>query len=424
MKILHLSTNDLRGGASKSMYRLHRQFQDEGFTSEVGCFHKQSNDLTVTKLEWRYRFSTKVEVHLRQRRIEKRKQRFLSNRPKNVEMFSDFETTFPHGLLNPYLNEFDVINLHWINGFLDLKKFFRIVGAKVPVVWRLSDMNPLTGGCHYDMGCGRFAVGCGNCPQLSDSGRNDFSKVAFERQRKVFELLSDRSIFFILQSQWMGKLLEDHPFLSKFPKAIIPNGIDVNLFDEAESLDLGNDSRNDKIKLLMVAGALSDRRKGGAILSDALSRLPSEVKQKIHLLSVGVGECSIEDPLIQCSFLGKIDNYQKLASVFKATDVVLIPSLQDNLPSSVLEAMAGKSAIIASNVGGIPDMIRDGIDGVLYPAESADSLALAICDIVSSPQKRESMQLSAYDRVRREFTLSQQSLKYIELYRRLIQERK
>lgn len=421
MRVLHLSTNDLRGGASKSMYRLHRQLIEAGVDSRVASFHKQSQDPTVTKIEWADRLDTKIEVRLRQKWLKRRKERYLSNRPAGTEMFSDYETTFPHRLLEPHLQGVDVINLHWVNGFIDLKPFFNKVAGRIPVVWRLSDMNPLTGGCHYDMECGKFLRGCGHCPQLASSGASDFSKRAFERQRKVFEKLESNDLYFVLQSQWMEKLLGEHPYLARFPRKVIPNGIDAGKFDpHRREIVLPQVGQDGKIKLLMVAGAIEDPRKGGAILKSALEQLNEATRQKLHVLSVGVGECSFEIKGLSHTHLGKLEDYQQLADVYNFADIVVVPSLQDNLPSSILEAMAGRCCIIASNVGGIPDLVENDVQALLYPPKDVNLLTRAIETLVADAAMRNRMVESAQQRVISEFSIKTQAARFVECYQEAV----
>jgi glycosyltransferase involved in cell wall biosynthesis len=415
MRVLHLSTNDLRGGASKSMYRLHRGLLAEGVESKVGCFYKQSEDASVIKLDWRSQLTTKIEYRLREYRVRARKKRFLDERPEGAEMFSDWLTPLPHSLLKPHIAQADIVNLHWVNAFVDIREFFRILAGKVPVIWRLSDMNPFTGGCHYDQECGRFLNGCGCCPQLNSSSPNDLSARIFERNRKVFDALETRAVRFVLQSHWMARCLESHPFLSRFARTVIPNGIDSSVFEAAEKAGSGIPETG-KVNVLIVAGSLNDRRKGGAAFIKALKLLDGNLLNRIHLVSVGVHDLKPGLPSLSYTSVGKVENYHHLATIYAASDVVVVPSLQDNLPSSVLEAMAAGCGIIASDVGGIPDMVRNEKEALLFKPSDPASIAQAMKEMVLNVPLRSALAHAAKLRVKEHFSLRTQVAAYREYY--------
>ncbi len=83
-------------------------------------------------------------------------------RPSGCEAFSDDRTVYGSAV-SEQLTSYDVINLHWIAGFVDYRTFFAMIPQKMPVVWTLHDMNAFTGGCHYNDGCDRFTAQCGAC---------------------------------------------------------------------------------------------------------------------------------------------------------------------------------------------------------------------------------------------------------------------
>ena len=99
----------------------------------------------------------------------------------NGQFFSDDRSQYG-GSESERLPPHDVINLHWTAGFVDQPALFRRPPANTPVVITMHDMNPFTGGCHYDMGCGRFTGKCGQCPQLGSTSDGDFSRRIWNRK--------------------------------------------------------------------------------------------------------------------------------------------------------------------------------------------------------------------------------------------------
>src|SRR4051794_32997950 len=158
MRILHLSATDVAGGAARATYRLHTGLKRLGHDSRMLVGKKWSEDAAVDGLQPPRDLVSRVKRRLRRRRIEADFARYLPTRPAGLEPFSDDRTEHGPAILRQLqqLLPAHVINLHWVAGFLDHESFFDGVPRDVPLVWRLADMAPCTGGCHYDEGCGRF----------------------------------------------------------------------------------------------------------------------------------------------------------------------------------------------------------------------------------------------------------------------------
>src|SRR4051794_6267539 len=168
MTIVHLSTSDSGGGAARAAFRLHTGLRRLGHESRMLVAEKKSFDPTVTKVSSPKDLSARIRRSLRRKKLQADHAEY-AKRPSGQELFSDDRTEYldqPAVQLPPC----DVVNLHWVAGLLDYEQFFPKLPPnlppKLPIVWRLADMNPLTGGCHYDGGCGRFTGKCGACPQL------------------------------------------------------------------------------------------------------------------------------------------------------------------------------------------------------------------------------------------------------------------
>ena len=289
----------------------------------------------------------------------------------------------------------DVITLHWVAGFVDYQAFFSALPQGTTVVWRLADMNVITGGCHYDDGCGKFLDGCGQCPQLGSSDPLDLSKRIWERKRLTFHSLNPSRLHVIANNNWIADQSRKSPLLGRFPVTVIPNMIDTDVFaprDQYFARDVLRVPKDARI-LLFAADSATNKRKGFAFLAEALEGL-SEVRN-IFLLSVGGGK-PILNSRIQHMHLGHISNDRFLSLIYSAADVFVIPSLQESFGNTVLEAMACGTPVLATPRGAVPEVVIDGRTGFI----AADLNELA--DAVS--RLGEIDRVACRDHVEREFS--------------------
>lgn len=412
LKVVHINTYDTSGGAALATYRLHKGLCRLGIDSSMLVAHRASKDPSVIAFSPSRSFVERLRYRVRENRIPKSFSRYVPTRPHGFERFSDDRT--PYGSELPrHLPPCDIINLHWISRFLDYREFFTSAPRNVPIFWRLSDMNPLTGGCHFDDGCGRFGTGCGNCPQLGSTDANDLSHQVWQRKLEAFRNLEPHRLHIIPLNNWMAETVRQSPLLGKFPVTIIPNGVDTEVFaprDTRVARDLFGVPQNARV-VLFGAEVINNRRKGFHLLTQALSALPKD----IFLLSVGLNAPQIQTALPHLH-LGHIADDRLLSLAYNAADVYVIPSLQDNQPNTVLEAMACGTPVVGFDAGGIPDMVRTGKTGLLVPVGNIDALRTAIIELLHSETRLE-MASVCRRIVMEEYTRELQVSRYAELYR-------
>ncbi|MGA1840854.1 MAG: glycosyltransferase [bacterium] len=339
-------------------------------------------------------------------------------RPDGCEPFTDDRSEYGASLWKK-LYSADIINLHWVSGFIDYFSFFETISDKVPVVWTFHDMNAFTGGCHYDFDCGKFISGCGACPQLGSNKNSDISRQIWQRKHKIFKGLNPHSLTIVAPSKWLLSKVRESPLLGRFKIVHIPYGLDVKVFmprNRHVARDLF-DIPHDKKILLFLADDVSNHRKGFKILMKTLNAL--KIQSNICLVSVGR-----EKPDINATFphihLGFISDDRLLSLVYSAADLFLIPSLQDNLPNTVIESLACGTPVVGFYAGGIPDMVRNGITGCLVPCQDADSMERAIIDLLSDTEKLNAMETNCRRIASEEYSLKKQALDYSELYETIL----
>jgi glycosyltransferase involved in cell wall biosynthesis len=417
MKVVHVSTEDIAGGAGRATYRLHTGLRRLGHDSSLYVVNRRSKDPHVTAFDASMDWASRIRRRLRRERIDRDFARYKTSRPAGFEVFSDDRGEHGDDLVN-HLPPCDVFNLHWIARYVDYEAFFSAVPKRTPVVWRIADMNPITGGCHYDEGCGKYLNGCGSCPQLGSDDVNDLSRQVWKRKQEIFGGVEPRRLHFVALNRWMASNLAQHPFLNRFPITIIPNGLDTDVFAPRsrtfarEILGLSQDATI----ILFVASNVQIRYKGFLPLTEALSGL----KGKDNLLLVSVGTKSELQLGIPHAHLGHLNDDRLLALTYNAADLCVVPSLQDNSPNTVLESMACGIPVVGFETGGVPDMVRDGVTGSLAPCNDVAALRAAIEDLIWKPSKREEMGINSRSVVLREHSLVVQARRYNELYQSLL----
>jgi len=376
--------------------------------------YRRSNDPTVIALAPTRDLTSRLRWRLREKQINRSFSRYRSTRPAGYEPLSDDRSTYGNILLHQ-LPSCDIINLHWIAGFVDYQAFFSAIPRSVPIFWRLSDMNALTGGCHYDGGCSRHETGCGACPQIGSSDSHDLSHQTWQRKQSVFNRLEPERLHIIALNRWMANMVSRSPLLRKFPVTVIPNGVDTDVFaprDPRLARDVLGIPQDAGV-ILFAADSITNRRKGFALLVEALKGLRDS--NNLFLISVGRGNPQI-DTCIPHLCLGHVNNDRLLSLIYSAADLYVIPSLQDNQPNTALEAMACGTPVVGLNVSGIPDMVRPGISGLLTPVEDATSLCRAIVELLRCPDSRAAMGAACRRIVMNEYRRETQVRRYIELY--------
>ncbi len=417
MRVLHLSTSDAGGGAARAAHRLHTGLRRLGVDSAMLVLRRTSGDATSHKVRFATDPLTRVRRSFRTRRIHRDFSKYKLALPPGFEWFSDDRSEVGYDLIRNVAERgpWDIINLHWVGGFVDHELFFPRLPRGVPLVWRLADMGALTGGCHYDGGCGKFHNMCGACPVLGSGDVNDLSRQSWQRRHAALSHVPSDRMTLVGTSRWIAAESRVSSLLSRFPVKVIPNGLDTDAFaprdkpSARESLGVPAGAA----VVLFVAEATDVKRKGFAYLLDALGRLAH--LPNLFLLSIGERRPALPVGLPGLH-LGRVTDDHKLSLAYSAADVFVIPSLQESFGQTVTESMACGTPVVGFDAGGIPDMVRPGLTGELAPVGDAAALADRVAHVLADPvrwrRNGEICRQVAVD----EYGLQLQATRYLELY--------
>jgi glycosyltransferase involved in cell wall biosynthesis len=416
MKIAVVNTYDVQGGAARAAARLHSALDAAGADATMLVAHKQGQDDHVHVLEPR-----SVCRALRVADDLGRRLALLPYRKTRPDGYEAFQPDRPllGRLLERQLPSVDLINLHWVAELLDFTSLPRLA-MRAPIVWTLHDMLPMTGGCHYDGGCDRYRQQCGACPQLGSTSTTDLSATIFARRRSAFAQIPAARLHFVAPSRWLADQVRGSPLCGRFQVSVIPYSLDLEVFAPSDrasaraSLGLAQD----RVAVLFVADDLSNRRKGMRLLLEALEGLRD---LSARLLLISVGRAALEVPAgLEYRHFPFVGDDRQLARIYSAADVLAIPSLQDNLPNTMVEAMACGTAVVGFATGGIPDLVRPGETGWLVPSGSIDGLRATLRRIAADPGAAHDMGRRARDLVLSECSPAVQARRYCALFERML----
>lgn len=416
MRVLHLSTFEADAGAGIAAYRLHAGLRRAGVDSRMLVLDRRGDDPTVAAL----RLPRDPLRRLLRRVAKGRIRRALAGYrpPPGYERFRDDRSEHGRDLLRQ-LPAADLITLHWVNSLIDYGAFFAAAPSRAPLVWRLADMSPFTGGCHYDYGCGGFTRACGRCPQLGSDDPGDLSAQILRRKLTALAQVSPERLHIVAPSTWTGEMARRSAVLGRFPITVIPNGLDVAVFApvaKAEARARLGLAPAAKV-VMFVAADLGNMRKGFAHLAEALAGLQAEVPDLL-LVSVGRGEPQVAGAPLR--HLGYIGDDRRRALVYAAADLFVIPSLQESFGQTVIEAMACGTPVVGFAAGGIPDMVRPGQTGLLAPVGDTAALRAALRTMLADDEGRARMGRTARAVAVAEYASQVQVRQYMELYMRML----
>lgn len=412
--ITHVSTTDERGGAARATQRLHHALAAIGLESRMLVAQRFGGDADTVE----YNAFTPAPPALGRVLFRLGRRWHRPSIAKAGAYFSP-EWTFFGWRLVSQLPPSDIVNLHWVADLLDYRTLPGLT-ARAPVVWTFHDMNAFTGGCHYSGSCTRYADRCGSCPQLITSpGEADMTREILERKRLILSRVPPERLTIVCPSRWLAAETSRSTLFKDYPVHVIPNGIDLDDYYPVERnearrrLNLPVDARI----VLFVADQIEDQRKGLRHLLQAFAAIRDI--PGLLLVTLGRGHHAAL-PHSHSRHLGPLDDLDRLRAAYSAADVFAIPSLQDNLPNTILESMACGTPVVGFNTGGVGEAVIDDRTGLLAATGDTAALAGALRRILADRVLQRTLAREARLRIEREFTVRLQAQRYAALYRELL----
>src|SRR5580704_12233977 len=421
MRIVHVSTHDVWGGAAIAAHRLHSELIAVGEESAMFVHDRHAEGPGVLKFIPSREFKSRLIRTARRKMLAHELGRHAKSLPSDGELFSDDRSQYGQAPLRQ-MPPCDILHLHLISAFLDCRSLFEWVPRHVPVVWTLHDMNPFTGGCHFDAGCRKYRNECGSCPKLGSSDEDDLSRQVWQRRKSAYGHMSTTQLQLVAPCRWVAEEVRLSSLLGRFPVTVIPYGVDVEAFAPRDRTFARNALGIPQEARVLVFAALnvSERRKGFSLLVEALTSLRED--PNLFLLVVG-GHAAVQQIGIPCRSLGYVSSERLLSIVFSAADLCVVPTLQETGPLIVIESLACGTPVIGFPAGDMPDMVRPGDTGLLVP--SGDSMALreGIRAMLSNPDRLAEMRIKCRQVAVGDYSLEIFARRYVSLYETILERK-
>lgn len=414
MRVLIVNTSENTGGAAIAANRLMEALKNNGVKAKMLVRDKQTDRITVAALPPSVLHKLKF---VWERAVIWRANRFRKNNLFQVDV-ANAGTDITK---LPEFREADVIHLHWVNqGFLSLQNLQQIVDSGKPVVWTMHDMWPFTGICHYSDRCDRYRTSCHHCPLLYGGGaENDLSARTFRRKER---LLRRAHIRFVACSRWLEELARQSRLLTGQSVCAIPNAINTSLFRPGRKAPARLEWHLPADKKLLLFGSfkITDERKGIRYLVEACRLILGHRPELAGQLAIVVVGRQAEQMQGMFPFplhtIDYIADERRMALLYQAVDVYVTPSLQDNLPNTIVEAMCCGVPCVGFNVGGIPEMIGHRSDGYLAQARDAADLAEGIAFVLQDETRYGELCRNAAHKAATTYGEHIVAPKYIQIY--------
>lgn len=420
IRVLSVCTSDSSGGAARAAYRIHLAVLECGVDGRMFVQTKESADdrvlcardfkpdsLVYRLLKWPLKYITKRWWQYQWGKYPDRGSCVLS----------DLRSSDIFGALRKI--DYDVLHLHWVNnGFLPLDKLPR----NKPIVWTLHDTWPFCGVCHYFYDCNGFMAACGTCPQLGSTSGHDLSHWVWNRKKNIYRKLD---LHVVSPSKWLGEYARKSSLLGGFPLTVIPNCLDTGQFRPIQENEVSPkwhrllESGRKPFVLFGAVSAVTDERKGFHLLLSALRILADAGKGDLFELIVFGADKPLEGipESIPVHNVGFISDTDELVSLYNVAQVMVVPSLTENLPCTIMESMSCGTPVVAFDIGGNGDMIDHQVNGYLARKGDSEDLARGILWCLDhTPAYGKAARLKVLEN----YSLEIVGQEYADLYRSLL----
>ncbi|HPO50949.1 MAG TPA: glycosyltransferase, partial [Spirochaetota bacterium] len=342
-----------------------------------------------------------------------------------------FSTPYPANELskNSTVKNSDIINIHWTSGYQSVENIANLLSLNIPVAFTLHDMNYFTGGCHYSSVCKKYEDNCLGCPQLKNDKYN-IPNIVLSEKIKYF---SGKDITVISPSKWLADCAKKSTLFKNFRIETIPNSIETELFKNIDKKDAKNDLGINKEIITILFGTENhkEKRKGFVHLLEAMEYCKKDfifseyVKNgRILILTFGRASDDLKKLNIPFKSFGYVNDDLTLSKIYSASDFVVLPSEEDNLPNIALEALSCGTPVISFSIGGMTDILKNGENGFLSEPFDIEDMGNNILKFVKDDRLRKKTSDAGRRLIEEKYRAENQVKAYLEIFSDCLKNKK
>ena len=423
MKVTHLSTDDFSGGASRAAYRLHVASTQMGLDSTMRVLsHQTANDRVIAGKAPRS-ISQKISNRLQLKWNEFEARGFKTDNPI-MHSFGQVSAGLVDQLNN---SDADVLNLHWIVNLLSITDIGKLTK---PLIWTLHDMWAFCGGEHVapDDETARFRLGYLPDNRPAAEQGPDLNLKAWEAKVNAWK---EQSFHIVTPGNWMARCVRESILFRDTPVHVIPNPLEMQYLWRPVSKQFARAALGlnpDKKYVLAGSAGGMPHLKGEDLLKLAMTKIaltPEMQNLGIELLVFGQSRQNGSDQSpYPVHWLGPVRDDHVMSLIYSAADVMAVPSRQDNLPNTAVEANACGTPVVAFNIGGLPDIVDHQQNGWLSPSFDTDDFAQGIFWALEDPVRWQYLSQSSRRMAVERFSPEVILPRYFEVYEMALSRRR
>jgi glycosyltransferase involved in cell wall biosynthesis len=410
IKVLFLSTSDNIGGAAKATLKLYKSLFQYDLRLRMLVKKKITKEKSIRKILT----FLPATIHVK---FDELLLSAYHKRERNFWSLAILPDLFLQMALR--FSSYNILQLNWVNaGFVPIKILRNI---KKPVIWRLSDSWAFTGGCHIPFSCEKYVTGCGACPQLNSVDEFDLSRQTLLRKLKSWENVN---LTLVAPSKWIASNARKSLLFKNRKIVHIPTGVEIDVFKPLNIEDTRKKLGLPLGKKIILFGAVEifDPNKGFHLLIEALNYLYSNYRHRenIELVIFGYADkIDFEKLNFKSAFTGLVSDADLLNEYYAAADVFVLPSIMENSPNTVVEALSAGTPVVAFDACGTSELIDHLTDGYLASPYITEDLCNGIIHVLEQSEKDDMMRKKAREKVEARYNIKNIAGQYYQLYKEI-----
>jgi len=441
LRILQVNTFDNLGGAARVAWSLHQAYLERGLHARVAVGWKFSDDPNihlvpnddcrsqwariwlaianvpsplVSTISWPVRLRSWL--------------RWIGQPRRFLEIqrgYEDFDYPGTWRILDMPTHHHEIIHCHNLHGdYFDLKAL-PWLNQQAPVIMTFHDAWFLSGHCAHSLDCERWKTGCGCCPYLTLYPPIWRDETAYNWRRKQ-AIYSKSRLHVATPSRWLMQKVEQSMIAPAVMEArVIPNGVDLSVFHPADKrgvravLGVPQDAR---VLLFTAHNIRHNIWKDYQTMRSAIARVSERLPgQRVLFFALGEEAPTERIGQAEVRFVPYQKDPETVARYYQAADIYLHSARADTFPNTVLEALTCGIPVVATEVGGIPEQVRDNVTGLLVPPGGAEAMTEAILLLLTDEALRKRLGYDAGQDAQIRFGLSRQVDAYLEWYHAILE---